>query len=131
MNQKEFIEYYDNYNKKNNYELFDDDYIDVEIDEGYKWSKPENKVDFFLEFTKVFPKWINTYISVEHNIWFITDTCTFYCNKEFLDFCISKKLVWKKAMDLYDDNLEASTLANKGVLYEETYNLMKKIIWKK
>ena len=132
MNQKEFLEFYDNYNKKNNYEKYDDEYVDVEIYEGYEWSDPKNRVDFYKEFTKVFPEGWNSYIVVDDHLWFISNTETTYIGKDFLDFCIKNNLQGEKALDLYEKNLEINTWIDNSDNYiddEATYNLMHS--WKK
>ncbi len=119
MNEKQFLEFYEKQNK--GLDMFDDEYIYVEIEEPYSWSN--DKVDFFLEFTKVFPKGWDSYIVVDHHIGFINNTCTTYVWKEFLDTCIKYKLQWNSATKLYDENLDTNTLITDWNYesYEETY----------
>jgi len=119
MNLKEFINFYDEQNKT---QTDIDDMTEIEY---YPW---KNKITFLREFTEVFdiPMW---YLYVDDNIWFITDEETFYCNKEFLDFCIENKIKWNLAYDLYHNNLEAHT-NNKEETYKQTLDRITSKDWK-
>jgi len=62
-------------------------------------------------------------ITVDNHIGFITDEETFYCNEEYLDFCIEHKLTDDSAYDLYMDNLDKNTYREMDNLetYKQTY----------
>ena len=122
MNIKQFKEYHDKYNKKNNYELYDDWYICIDYFPWYKDKKP-NPVDFLLEFTKVFPEGEFWDINVDDNIGFIHNWEDFYIDKNYLTFCIDKKLSSKDSISLYYENLEDNMEIEDEnyVSYETTY----------
>ena len=122
MNIKQFKEYYDKYNKKNNYELYDDNYVCVDYFAWYKDKKP-NPVDYLLEFTKVFPRGEFGDITVDDNIGFIHNWEDFYINADYLTFCIDKKLSPKDSISLYYNNLETNTEIEDGnyVSFEQSY----------
>jgi len=63
------------------------------------------------------------YITVDEGIGFIHDDCTFYCNTEYLDFCIEHKLTDESAMDIYQANLDVNTIRDMDNLetYKQTY----------
>lgn len=110
MNIETFKQHWRDYNKDKEYE----DHIFVEY---YNW---EHKIKFLDKFIKVFWKEWNRYLTVDENIWFITDEETIYIWEEFLDICLKHKLEWDEALDFYYHNLEINTSNEELETYDQS-----------
>lgn len=126
MNITEFKAFF----KEKNKLLLEDEQIEVDVEE---WVARHIWIDFLKEFTIVFWDYWFGYLTVDYNIWFITDEETVYINREFLEICIKNNFIWEKADKFYHFNLDINTedISNDVLSYKDTVDLfIKNELWK-